>query len=79
VTDEMTKAGAAPLSHTAIIARHGGTKPVSALLEEQRETVKGWSKNNSIPADRWWRCAKHKIATLEELAHAAARRAGKEG
>lgn len=61
-------------SHRDIIARGGGPSATARRIEVDPNTVKGWNRLNSIPAAHWERLADEKLATLEELAAAAARK-----
>lgn len=61
------------LSHRSIIFRGGGPARVGAALQPPVEanTVKAWSRTDSIPGAYWQALADARLATLEELAAAA--------
>lgn len=61
-------------SHRAIIARNNGPAAVGRLIGVDPNTVKAWNRNDSIPAAHWHAVAGAGLATLDELAEAAARR-----
>jgi hypothetical protein len=76
----MVHANAAPQppqnetpSHRDLIYRGGGSARVAESLDPpvDRNTVKAWAFNDSIPGPYWQAFADAKIATLEELAAAA--------
>ena len=56
------------LTHYEIIKRAGGPAKVARALGVNIETVKQWSKTNSISAAYWWAIANQRLSTLEELA-----------
>jgi hypothetical protein len=60
------------ITHSEIIDRAGGYRPVAELLGEPVDRVRFWRFRNSIPAASWAAMATNEIATLEELAFAAA-------
>lgn len=62
-------------SHQAIIERVGGSAALGRLIEVDPNTVKAWKRLNSIPAPYWHAIASAEVATLDELAEAAARKA----
>lgn len=59
-------------SHRDIIARSGGPAATGRRIEVDPNTVKGWNRLNSIPAAHWQRITDEGLASLEELAAAAA-------
>jgi len=58
--------------HRDIIKRAGAEAIRTALGLESINTVRAWMQRNSIPAEHWAALAKADMATLEELAEAAA-------
>lgn len=60
------------LSHRAIIARANGPTAVGREINVDPNTVKAWSRLDSIPAPHWQAITDAGLATLEELAAAAA-------
>lgn len=60
-------------SHTAIIARNGGPAAIGRLIGVDPNTTKAWKRLDSIPAAHWQSLANAGVATLDELAAAAAR------
>lgn len=61
-------------THRAIIEDAGGQTVVGRLLGVDGNTVKQWKRSDSIPGPYWREFARHGLATLEELAEAAAER-----
>lgn len=61
-------------THADIIRRAGGPSAVSERIgiPGRVHTVRSWAQRNSIPGERWKSFADAGIATLEELAQAAA-------
>lgn len=62
-------------SHQAVIERAGGPAKFARAIGADPNTVKAWKRLNSIPAPHWAAVAGAHLATLTELADAAARRA----
>ncbi|ALJ08259.1 hypothetical protein JL11_07820 [Brevundimonas sp. DS20] len=63
-------------THDQIIADAGGPMAVKKRLDLSKpiHTVRSWSARKSIPAEYWHGFASTGLATLEELAEAAALR-----
>jgi len=61
-------------SHQQIIEDANGSSAVARRIGAEPGTVKQWKRLDSIPAPYWAALAGEKIATLEELAEAAAAR-----
>lgn len=59
-------------SHAKIIEDYGGSAKVAHAIGAEPNTAKPWKRNDSIPSAYWNSIAKAGIATLEELAEAAA-------
>lgn len=62
-------------SHQAVIERNGGPAKFARAIDADPNTVKAWKRLNSIPAPYWQAVASADLATLDELAEAAARKA----
>lgn len=61
-------------THKQIIIDAGGPTSVGGAISVDPNTVKAWRHLNSIPAPYWNAVALANLATLEELAIAAAAR-----
>lgn len=61
-------------THKQIIKDAGGPSAVAKVVVAEANTAKGWSRSNSIPAMYWEPIVAAHLATLEELAAAAAAR-----
>lgn len=61
-------------SHQEVIERGGGPARFARTIGADPNTVKAWKRLNSIPAPYWQAVAGADLATLDELAIAAARR-----
>lgn len=62
-------------SHAEIVRRAGGPKALTERLGlPSKFTVVSWVQRNSIPAEHWAQIADLDIASLKELADAAAAR-----
>lgn len=61
-------------THKQIIKDAGGPAVVARAVVAEANTAKGWSRSNSIPAMYWEPLVAAQMATLEELAAAAAAR-----
>jgi hypothetical protein len=59
-------------THEQIIAAANGPSALARIVGVDAGTAKKWRKGDSIPAPYWEAIAEAKIATLEELAAAAA-------
>jgi hypothetical protein len=59
-------------THSQIIDRAGGYRRVAEVLGESVERVRFWRLRNSVPAASWLSMVNKGIASLEELAVAAA-------
>ena len=59
-------------THSQIIDEAGGPTKFGAAVGGDGNVAKGWMRNNSIPGPYWDAAAKAGLATLEELAEAAA-------
>jgi len=71
-------------SHSKIVIDHGAaSKMVRSLasvgVDVHLSTPQRWVERNSIPAEYWRALVDLKIATLDELADAAARRPDEQG
>lgn len=62
----------------ADIIRSRPANAVSTALSVSLHTVRSWAQRNSIPAEHWAGIRDLEMATLEELADAAATRATQE-
>lgn len=56
-----------PISHSHIIVREGGDTKVADRLGEDRNNVKAWRRNDSIPAAYWRKIVVEGIASYGEL------------
>jgi len=64
------------MKHHRDIIRDTGAEAIRSMLGlESINTVRAWAHRNSIPAEHWSALARAKVATLEQLAEAAAMRA----
>jgi len=64
------------MKHHRDIIRDTGAEAIRSMLGlESINTVRAWARRNSIPAEHWVALARAKVATLEQLAEAAAMRA----
>lgn len=63
-------------THLQIIADAGGYKAAAQKLGQPAERVRFWERRKAIPPEQWKLVAGAGLATLEELAEAAARKAG---
>lgn len=61
-------------SHQQVIDDAKGPSALAHTLGVEPGTVKQWKRNNSIPAPYWQAISEADIATLDELAAAAATR-----
>ena len=61
-------------NHSDIVRAAGGPEEVALSFGVSRHTVRSWIQRDSIPADQWTAFADRQIASLEELAGAAARK-----
>lgn len=61
-------------THQQIIIDAKGPAAVARIIGAASGTVKQWRRTDSIPAPYWQAFAHHELATLNELAAAAARR-----
>ncbi|MDP1598988.1 hypothetical protein [Phenylobacterium sp.] len=59
-------------SHQQIITDANGPSAVARIVGAEAGTAKQWRRNDSIPAAYWAAMADAGLATLEELAVAAA-------
>lgn len=67
-------------THSEIVKRAGAAEEVARARGVSVHTVRSWIKRGSIPAEHWAAFAAEGVATLEQLAAAAARRpAAKQG
>lgn len=60
------------VSHSEIIARADGSAALARKIGQDPNTVKAWKRTDSIPAPHWQAIADKGVATLQELAEAAA-------
>lgn len=72
--DMTHQASEATPTHRGIIDRAGGPAAVGRKINVEPNTTKAWKRLDSIPAAHWQALAQAGIATLDELASAAARR-----
>lgn len=72
--DGMSSDPDAPINHAGIIERGGGSTAFGKKLEPpiDAERVKAWKRNDNIPGPYWQSVQVAELATLEELAAAAA-------
>ena len=61
-------------THQQIIDDSQGPSALARVVGAEPNTAKQWKRNDSIPAPYWDAIAKAGLATLEELAAAAASR-----
>lgn len=61
-------------THEQIITDANGPSAVGRVIGVEPGTVKQWRRLGSIPAPHWKALVEHGLATLEELADAAAAR-----
>lgn len=66
-TDPQSK-----LAHRDMIDRAGGIAELGRKIGVDPNTVKAWKRLDSIPAAYWARLSREGVATLTELAEAAA-------
>jgi hypothetical protein len=59
-------------THSDIVAAAGKPEEVALRRGVSVHTVRSWAQRNSIPAEHWAGFAADAVATLEELAIAAA-------
>ena len=59
-------------THLQIIADAGGYRALADKLGEAPNRVRFWVRRESIPHNKWKAVADARVATLEELATAAA-------
>ncbi len=59
-------------THADILAAAGLAKVQAAVPVESAHTIRSWVQRGSIPGKHWAAFASAKLATLEELAAAAA-------
>lgn len=71
----MTSPASPFTDHAGIIERAGGPAAFARKIDRDPNTVKAWKRLNSIPAAHWQAVADGSLATLNELAAAAAERA----
>lgn len=62
-------------THLQIIADAGGYKSAAEKLGQPAERVRFWARREAIPPEQWKLVSDSGLASLEELAEAAARRA----
>lgn len=61
-------------THSKIIDDAGGYQAVAAKLSEPVARVRFWQRRDSIPAEAWKKFSDKRVASLKELAEAAATR-----
>ena len=61
-------------THQDIIDAAGGASVLARAIGADPNTAKAWKRTDSIPAPYWTAISEAKLATLEELATAAAAR-----
>lgn len=59
-------------THSEIIENFGGYNSLAKVMDENTSTVRSWWLRNSIPSEHWQQISDANIASLEELAAAAA-------
>lgn len=62
-------------THHQIISEAGGYKSLADKLEQPADRVRFWERRKAIPPEQWKAVSDAGIASLEELATAAAERA----
>lgn len=62
-------------THHQIICDAGGYKPLAEKLEQPAGRVRFWERRKAIPPEQWKAVSEAGIASLDELATAAAERA----
>ena len=70
--DGMRKVRKSFVTHSGIIERADGPAALARAIGQDPNTVKAWKRNDSIPAPHWQAIADKGVATLQELAEAAA-------
>lgn len=65
-------------THQKIIEDAGGPSAIAKVTGAEPGTAKQWKRLDSIPAPYWAAINEAKLATLEELADAAATRRGRQ-
>lgn len=60
------------MTHADIIEAAGGASALARAIGADPNTVKQWKRGDSIPAPYWQSIAEADIATLTQLAEAAA-------
>lgn len=70
----MQTTQAAPIDHRAVIVRAGGSTALARQIDRDPNNVKAWKRLNSIPSGHWQAIADAGVATLDELAAAAAKK-----
>lgn len=61
-------------THSQIITDAGGYRAVAEALDQPPERTRFWERRKAIPPEQWKAAADAGLATLEELAEAAAAR-----
>lgn len=64
-------------THAQIVAEAGGYQALAVKLGLSSERVRFWERRGSIPADQWPAVARARVASLTELANAAALRSAR--
>lgn len=62
-------------THVQIIEDAGGYQKLASHLDQPTERVRFWRRRQAIPPEQWKAVADKGLATLDELAEAAAERA----
>ena len=73
--ERMKKRTSPPTTHSDIIVAAGGPSALGRKIGVDPNTTKAWKRLNSIPAPHWKAVADAGIASLEDLASAAAAKA----
>lgn len=66
------------VTHADIVARNGADAELALRLRVKSHRVRDWRLRDSIPSEMWQAFAEGGLATLEELAEAAAQKPAKE-
>lgn len=61
-------------THIQIIEDAGGYKQLAIHLHQKPERLRFWARRKAIPPEEWVTVAEAGVATLDELAQAAAAR-----
>ena len=62
-------------THIEIIEAVGGYRGLAERLAQPAERIRFWERRKAIPPEQWKACSDAGVATLDELASAAAQKA----